>query len=66
MNHWTKSEVERLRYLAAKGLSVTIIAARLGRTPSSVHSKGRKFGIGFTSSRSSARRAAILVAGAVT
>jgi hypothetical protein len=51
VKHWTEFEIERLKYLAAKGLTSTIIAARLGRTRGSVLFKARKTGIRFTSGR---------------
>jgi hypothetical protein len=47
VKHWTEVEIERLRYLAAKGLTAAVIAARLGRTRAAVLFKGRKSGIRF-------------------
>lgn len=45
---WTADEENRLRTMAAEGLTADVIAARLSRTKNGVRGKAKKLGITFT------------------
>ena len=45
LNPWSQEEIRRLRELAARGLRVSDIAARLGRSESAIRNKAGLHGV---------------------